>query len=84
MKKTKTSSMLKTKKTVKETKAKKTAKKIVKKTSGRSKKLTQEEMFPLIQKRAFHLWRQAGKPFGNDWEFWFKAEKEIKAKYAKK
>ena len=71
------------KKPVKKT-VKKAVKKTGKKTAGKGKKFTKEELFPLIQKRAFQLWKQAGKPFGNDWEFWFKAEKEIKAKYGKK
>ncbi len=40
--------------------------------------MTEEEMFPLVQKRAMDLWIEAGRPCGNDWEFWFRAEKEIK------
>ena len=41
-------------------------------------KMTEEEVSRFIQDRALRLWDQAKRPQGKDWEFWFKAEKEIK------
>ena len=32
----------------------------------------------MIALKAYFLWKNAGKPDGNDWLFWFEAEKEIK------
>ena len=43
----------------------------------KKKKMSEEEIFDFIQDRAYRLWDQAGRPQGKDWEFWFKAEKEI-------
>ena len=48
-----------------------------------SKKPNEEEIFAFIQDRAYRLWDQAGRPQGKDWEFWFKAEKEIKDRFKK-
>ncbi|MCD6539668.1 MAG: DUF2934 domain-containing protein [Candidatus Omnitrophica bacterium] len=41
-------------------------------------KFSPEQIFDFIQDRAYRLWDQAGRPQGRDWEFWFKAEKEVK------
>ncbi|CCE08189.1 hypothetical protein BRAS3843_2650012 [Bradyrhizobium sp. STM 3843] len=32
-----------------------------------------------ISKRAHQLWEQAGRPSGRDQEFWYEAERQIKA-----
>jgi len=30
-----------------------------------------------IEKRAYYLWEQAGRPEGNGWEFWLQAEGQL-------
>jgi len=40
--------------------------------------LTEDAIFEFIKDRALRLWHDAGKPQGNDWEFWFQAESEVK------
>ena len=73
--------------TTKKTTAKKST--VVKKTTTAKKspansknqpkhKLTQEEIFVFVQDKAYRLWDEAGKPQGRDWEFWFRAEEEVK------
>ena len=47
------------------------------------KKLSDEEAFEFIQDKAFRLWDKANRPRGKDWEFWFRAEKEVKDKLKK-
>ena len=44
---------------------------------------TQEEVFEFIKDRALRLWHEAGKPEGNDWKFWFKAEADVKKQLKK-
>ncbi len=46
--------------------------------STTSKKISENEIFALVQNKAFELWEKAGKPFGNDWSFWFQAEQEVR------
>ncbi|HEC68824.1 MAG TPA: DUF2934 domain-containing protein [Candidatus Omnitrophica bacterium] len=57
------------------------------KKSSKSKKskekFSPEQIFDFIQDRAYRLWDQAGRPQGRDWEFWFKAEKEVKNRLKK-
>lgn len=49
-----------------------------KKKNKQTEKLSPEQIFDFIQDRAYRLWDQAGRPQGRDWEFWFKAEKQVK------
>jgi hypothetical protein len=35
----------------------------------------------LTATRAYYLWQKAGRPEGRDWEFWFRAEREIREAY---
>jgi hypothetical protein len=38
---------------------------------------TYSELKPLIEKRAYELWIEAGRPVGFELDFWLKAEKEM-------
>ena len=49
-----------------------------KRAKKQTEKLSAEQIFDFIQDRAYRLWDQAGRPQGRDWEFWFKAEKQVK------
>lgn len=47
------------------------------------KSLGEDELFAFVQDRAYRLWDEAGRPHGRDWEFWFRAEKEVKERFKK-
>lgn len=34
----------------------------------------------MVRDRAYYIWEEKGKPFGQDQEIWFQAEKEMVAK----
>ena len=53
---------------------------MTKKQNSATPKLKQQQ----IQKRAFELWVEAGKPEGRSEEFWFRAEKELKQRIKQK
>lgn len=63
--------------------AKKRKKISVKAKLKQKSKFTEEEVFEFIQDRAYRLWDQAGRPQGRDWDFWFKAEKQVKERIKK-
>ena len=48
------------------------------------KKLNNDELFELIKARAFELWNKEKCKQGDDWNYWFRAEQEIKKDLKKK
>lgn len=45
------------------------------------KKMSDGELYGLIQKQAYELYLQRGRTHGNDRNDWFKAEKLVRQKY---
>jgi len=50
-------------------------------TSRSFPKVDEAKMQQMIRERASYIWEKKGKPSGKDWENWFQAEKQIRAKY---
>jgi len=50
-------------------------------TSWSSPKVDEAKLQQKIREMAYHIWERKGKPAGKDWENWFQAEKQIRAKY---
>lgn len=46
-------------------------------------KVTQEELFCMIEKKAYELFQKRGHTHGNDRDDWFEAEKKMKSKIKK-
>lgn len=51
----------------------------IKKTTSERKEtpVRSEKLFFEMQKKAYYLWEEEGKPQGKDWNIWLKAEKEV-------
>ena len=43
-------------------------------------KVDEAKLQQMIKEMAYHIWERKGKPSGKDWEIWFQAEKQIRAK----
>ncbi|MCM8792517.1 MAG: DUF2934 domain-containing protein [Candidatus Omnitrophica bacterium] len=44
-------------------------------------KVDEAKMQQMIREMAYHIWERKGRLSGKDWENWFQAEKQIRAKY---
>ena len=49
-------------------------------TGWSSLKVDEAKLQPKIRELAYHIWERKGRPAGKDWENWFQAEKQIRAK----
>ena len=49
-------------------------------TSRSFPKVDEAKLQQMIRDRAYYIWEKKGKPAGRDWENWFQAEKQIRAK----
>ena len=54
-----------------------------KKKTASSPKISEEQLFELIQDRAYKLWENDNRPYNNDWNYWFRAESQIREKFSK-
>ena len=50
-------------------------------TGWSSPKVGEAKLQQKIREMAYHIWERKGRPAGKDWENWFQAEKQIRAKY---
>lgn len=55
----------------------------VRKSSARQKRVlpTEREFGEFVQKRAYYIWQESGKPQGKDWDIWLKAEHDIRSEF---
>ena len=49
-------------------------------TGWSSPRIDEVKLQQKIREMAYHIWERKGKPAGRDWENWFQAEKQIRAK----
>jgi len=53
----------------------------VKKEPGSRKKTpaNKEQFAEFVQKRAYYIWQESGRPQGKDWDIWLAAEQDIRS-----
>jgi len=50
-------------------------------TRRNSPKVDEAKLNQKIKELAYHIWERKGRPAGKDWENWFQAAKQIRAKH---
>ena len=60
-----------------------TVKKVSRKKSSKPM-ITPDEFSDFVQKRAYYIWEEAGRPQGTDFDIWLKAEQDINEQFSVK